>query len=106
MSEVIGIQGMSDAEIRQEIAKGGRFMIFEYTFSLIIMTFKRPTNIYFIRAGESALVKALPYTLLTFLFGWWGFPWGFIYTPMALFTNLSGGKDVTQHLLAERSPPA
>ena len=24
------------------------------------------------------------------LFGWWGFPWGFIYTPIQLYRNLSG----------------
>jgi hypothetical protein len=103
MAEVIGIEGLSDAEIRQEIEKGGKFVIFEYTVSIILMTFKRPTNIYFIRAGENAVVKGLPFTLLSFLLGWWGFPWGIIYTPMALVTNLSGGKDVTQQMLAARS---
>ena len=66
------------------------------------MTFKRPTGVYFIRAGESAAMKALPRTLLTLVMGWWGIPWGFIYTPMALFTNLSGGKDVTQQHAAGR----
>lgn len=40
-----------------------------------------------------------PYSLLSFLFGWWGIPWGFIWTPMALYTNFSGGRDVTQQLL-------
>ena len=29
------------------------------------------------------------------LLGWWGFPWGFIYTPAVLVTNLKGGRDVT-----------
>ncbi|HNN94812.1 MAG TPA: hypothetical protein PKI03_21195 [Pseudomonadota bacterium] len=99
MAEIIGIEGMSDIEIKHEIEKGGRFVIFEYTISILIMTFKRPTGVYFIRAGESAAMKALPWTLLTLVLGWWGIPWGFIYTPMALFTNLSGGKDVTQHML-------
>ena len=35
------------------------------------------------------------YTLVSLVFGWWGFPFGLIYTPMALITNLSGGRDVT-----------
>jgi hypothetical protein len=34
---------------------------------------------------------AIIYTLISALFGWWGFPWGFIYTPQAIFRNLSGG---------------
>jgi len=33
------------------------------------------------------------------LFGWWGIPWGFIYTPMSIISNISGGKDVTQSVL-------
>ena len=28
---------------------------------------------------------------LTFFFGWWGFPWGLIFTPQALYRNLRGG---------------
>jgi hypothetical protein len=27
--------------------------------------------------------------------GWWGVPWGLIYTPLTLWTNLSGGRAVT-----------
>jgi hypothetical protein len=35
---------------------------------------------------------------LSLLFGWWGLPWGLIYTPLTLWTNLSGGRDVTAEL--------
>src|SRR6185437_5217708 len=34
---------------------------------------------------------AIIYTLISALFGWWGFPWGFIYTPQAIYRNLRGG---------------
>ena len=34
---------------------------------------------------------AITYTLIASLFGWWGFPWGFIYTPQAIYRNLHGG---------------
>ena len=37
--------------------------------------------------------------MISLVFGWWGFPWGFIYTPMALYTNLKGGKDITKDIL-------
>ncbi len=33
----------------------------------------------------------LIFTALTFFFGWWGVPWGFIFTPQALYRNLRGG---------------
>ena len=39
------------------------------------------------RAFESA-----KYTFLSGLFGWWGFPWGPIYTIGALFNNARGGE--------------
>jgi len=29
-------------------------------------------------------------SITSFLFGWWGFPWGMIYTPIQLIKNLDG----------------
>jgi hypothetical protein len=63
------------------------------------MTFKRNSNIYFIKNGESAFLKGLGYTLLSLVVGWWGIPWGPIHTIGALITNCSGGKDVTQEVI-------
>jgi hypothetical protein len=34
------------------------------------------------------------YTLLTLATGWWGFPFGLLWTPVALFNNLRGGTRV------------
>jgi hypothetical protein len=96
---IAGTEGLSDAQLRQELAAGARFVVFEYCVSIIIVTFKRSSPVHFVRRGESAFVKALPYTLISLFLGWWGFPFGFIYTPMALFTNLSGGRDVTAQLV-------
>jgi len=45
---------------------------------VVILTFLRPSDIYFIRPGENALVKGLPFTLLSLVAGW-GIPWGPIY---------------------------
>jgi hypothetical protein len=86
-------------DIQWEVNNGGKFVIFEYTISILVMTFKRPTDIYFMRNGESHWGKSMPFTILTLVAGWWGLPWGLIYTPMALFTNLSGGKDVTHEIM-------
>jgi ATP-dependent phosphoenolpyruvate carboxykinase len=33
------------------------------------------------------------------LLGWWGIPWGPIYTIAAVVTNIRGGKDVTAEIL-------
>ena len=102
---IVGAEGLSGQEIAMELERGGKFVIYQYCISILIMTFKRPSDIYFIRAGESAVVKGLGYTLLTLVMGWWGIPWGPIYSITSLVTNLSGGKDVTREILASLAPP-
>lgn len=101
MAEIKGIEHYTDQTLMQEVQRGGRFVVYEYCFSIIIMTFKRGSDVYFVRADESRFMKGLGFTMISLLFGWWGFPWGFIYTPMALFTNLGGGRDVTNEIMAQ-----
>jgi hypothetical protein len=97
--QIKNANGLTLQEVKNEIHNGGKFVTFEYTVSILVMTFKRPTDVYLLRAGESHWGKSLPFTILSLLIGWWGFPWGLIYTPMSLFTNLSGGNDVTVEIM-------
>lgn len=94
-----GVAGLTQDDLADELRRGGRFVVFSYTVSILIMTFKQPTSVYFIRSGESAFVKALPFVLITMLFGWWGIPWGPIYSIWSLVENLGGGKDVTREIV-------
>jgi hypothetical protein len=94
-----GLQGMTTDGLNVELARGGKFVIFQYAVSLLIVTFKRSSGIYFVRANESVIGKGFGFTLISFLLGWWGLPWGPIYTIQALATNLGGGKDVTQEVI-------
>lgn len=98
MAEIAGAEGMSPHELAAELDRGGKVVYFLYTISILIMTFKRPSRYVLIRAGESAAAKSLPYTALTLVAGWWGIPWGPIYSIMALAKNLGGGEDVTASL--------
>ncbi len=98
MAAISGAEGMTEAELLAELRNGGKLVYFEYTISIILMTFKRPSAVHLIKKGESALVKGLPYTLLTLVLGWWGIPWGPIYVIMCLITNFGGGKDVTDRV--------
>jgi hypothetical protein len=97
--KIKGIDNLTVKDLQDEINAGGKFVIFKYTISIIVMTFRRPSDIYFIKSIDNAVVKGLPFTLLSLVFGWWGFPWGLIYTPGALYTNLSGGTDVTNDVM-------
>lgn len=90
-----GIDGMSQAEVLAEIDRGGRFVVYQYCFSVLVMTFKRSTDIHFVKAGQSRVTPGLGWTCLTLLTGWWGIPWGPIYSIQSLYTNFSGGRDVT-----------
>jgi hypothetical protein len=101
--KIKGIEGMSGSELQAELQRGGKFVLFQYCVSIVIMTFKRSSDIYFIRASENAASKGLVFSLISFLLGWWGIPWGPIYTIQALATNLRGGKDVTQQVVASLS---
>src|SRR5207237_6566256 len=90
-----GLDGLSPDERDRRLAADGRFVFFEYCISFIVGTIRRPSPVYFLRPGEVGVLRGLPYTLLSLVLGWWGVPWGLIYTPLTLLTNLTGGRDVT-----------
>lgn len=94
-TRVVGIDGKTYAELDAELAQGGRFIFYQYAISLLIITFRRSSNIIYIPPGHNAVVKGLPYVFISLFLGWWGIPWGPIYTVGSIFSNLGGGKDVT-----------
>jgi len=100
MAQIKNIDGLTIDELNRELERGAKFVVFQYCISVVLMTFRRPTDIYFIRAGESTIKYSIGYTLLTFFLGWWGIPWGPIYTIGSLHTNLSGGKNVTEDVIS------
>ena len=79
-TKIVGIDNMTGTQLNQELQQGAKFVIFEYCISIVIMTFKRPSAIYYIRPGEGTVGKSIGFTLLTVVMGWWGIPWGPIYT--------------------------
>jgi hypothetical protein len=95
------IAGMSPQEVLFEVNRGARFVIYQYAISVVIMSFRRNSPVQFVKAGENPALKSLPWTLLSFFLGWWGIPWGFIYTPQVLYKNLNGGVDVTGYVVAQ-----
>ena len=94
-----GINGMTIAQIQNEVYSGGKFLQFSFCVSLIVVSFRRSSAVYFIKEGESAFVKGLPFSFISLLFGWWGIPWGIIYTIGCLYTNTGGGKDLTDQMM-------
>src|SRR5262249_17770833 len=74
--KIVGINDMSGQQLQEELERGAKFVIYEYCISLILITFKRPSDIYFIRAGESAVTRGLGFSVLSLFLGWWGIPFG------------------------------
>ena len=100
MSKIIGVEGMTVEEVNKELEKGAKFVTFIYCFSLVIITFKRSSDIYFVRHDAGTLKKSIPYILISLLLGWWGIPWGLIYTVESLIVNFKGGRDVTAQVMS------
>ena len=97
---------MTANDLQMEINRGGRFVLYQYCISVIVLTFKRPSDIYFVRGSQSRVGRGMPYALLSLFFGWWGIPWGPIYTIQSLVTNFGGGKDLTNEVLMSFSQPS
>lgn len=95
-----GTETWTPEQLNQEIARGGRFVVFEFCISLLLVTLRRPTDVYFLPADDLGLIRGLPWTLVSLFLGWWGVPWGLIQTPAVLLTNLTGGRDVTADVRA------
>ena len=98
--QIKGAEELSVNDFRYELQNGGRIVVYQYCISVLVMTFKRGSKIFLIKNGESAIKNGLIYTLISLILGWWGIPWGPIYTIGALITNFRGGKDVTNEILA------
>ena len=99
----LGIEGtetMTIQEIASELQRGAKFIAFRHCISVVILTFSQLSKPYFITPGQSAAKIGLPYTIRSLLLGWWGIPFGPIFTLAAVMTNLSG-EDVTARTIAD-----
>ncbi|WP_337044927.1 hypothetical protein [Emticicia sp. 17c] len=97
--QINNIENLTVAQIKSLVNQGGKFVYFPYTVSIIVMTFQRNSDIYFIRPGESSLKHSGGYIAANLLLGWWGIPWGPIHTLGAAFSHIRGGKDITGEVM-------
>lgn len=98
--EIKNIEGLSVSQIKSMVQDGGRFVFFPYTVSIVLATFKRSSSIYFVRPGEKSIKHSYKHVLTNGVLGWWGIPWGPIYTIGCIYTQATGGKDVTYDVMS------
>lgn len=63
---------------------------YQAALSFLLITIKAPSRIYIVGIDSSAAVASL-FTFISLVFGWWGIPWGPIYTIQAVLKNMRGG---------------
>lgn len=87
-------------ELRTRLATGARCVRFECCISAGIATLRRQSGVYLTDTWEQRYLHGMGYSLVSLLLGPWGLPWGLIWTPWAVWVNLTGGVDVTGSVLA------
>jgi hypothetical protein len=68
--------------------------VFEATVSIILFTIKIPSR-HCVVGRDSLLAPRLVCSLTSLLLGWWGIPWGPLWTLQTLGRNLAGGRTLT-----------
>lgn len=46
--QIKNIEGLSVSQIKQLVNDGGKFVVFPYTVSIVLATFKKSSSLYFI----------------------------------------------------------
>lgn len=67
---------------------------FQACLSFLILTTRFPSRFLFAEQGNLFSIGST-YTIVTLLLGWWGIPWGPVYTIQTLYQNLRGGQKQT-----------
>lgn len=90
-----GSRPLLPEQIRARVAAGARLVRFEFCVSLLLFTIRRQSPIYLTESWQGRYLRGLAYSLVAIALGLWGVPWGLIYTPWAVWVNLTGGVDET-----------
>src|SRR5262245_6630436 len=101
-SELIPLAGptaLFPYELRARVAAGARLVRFEYCVSALVCTVRRQSGVYLTTSWQERYLRGLRYSLAALLLGPWGVPWGLVWTPWAMWVNLTGGVDETDTLL-------
>lgn len=74
LARIIGAEGLSDEEIALKLTEGGRLVSYQYCISVVVLTFRRSSDLHLLKPGESGFSRALPYACISLFCGWWGIP--------------------------------
>ena len=78
------------AMVRSAIESGARFIEYQYCISFILYSSKKTSRVFVVPPEENRRALGFRYTLISILFGWWGIPFGPIWTIQSLQRYLPG----------------
>ncbi len=82
--------------------EGKRYVFYPYVVSLLVISLRRTMGgLRVVETGAWPLGPLFGAAAVTGLFGWWGFPWGLIWTPLTLYHLSRGGRDVSRDLIVQ-----
>jgi len=70
-------------------------VVFACCVSCGILTWVHWSRPYRISSRTQGLLRGFPFSVATLLLGWWGLPWGILLSPRAIWTNCTGGVEVS-----------
>lgn len=85
----------------EKVSAQPRYIIFFEVKSFLVITTRNTVQGIF--CPDCAQKKVIKPTLVTWLIGWWGFPFGILYSLQAITVNLFGGKkpkDINANILS------
>ncbi|MEO5912782.1 MAG: hypothetical protein ABIS50_01005 [Luteolibacter sp.] len=92
----------SEHPVVKAVMEGKRYVIYPYVASMLVLTFRRSMgSVRVIETGDWPMGPLFGATVIPTFFGWWGFPWGLIWSPMVLANLWRGGRDATKDILAD-----
>lgn len=78
---------------------------FQACLSFLFVSFRMPSRFY-IKGYHKTKIIGIAYALISLIFGWWGLPWGPVYTVQSVIKNITGGNRQKLHdLLANDLAP-
>lgn len=93
-------------EVARRLRAGWRCVRFLSCASFLLATVHRLSGVYLTRTWQSRLFLGLGHSVAALTLGPWGVPWGPVETLRAIWTNLTGGVDVTADVLARLEAPS
>lgn len=97
--KIKNIEGLSAADLQAAVNKGGRFVHYIYTISVVLFTFRKKSPVFLVPSTQIRRSKGYLYSFISLFFGWWAIPFGPRDTFTSLSTNFRGGKDVTDEVM-------